>query len=253
MKDIPGYEGRYAVTKDGRIWSYPKPVTGRAAGGSPNKMRRGRWLKNIPRYGYWAVGLGATNVKLVHRLVAMTYIDNPDRKPCINHINGKKGDNRVENLEWSTRAENNSHARRTGLTVPYRKLRKDDAAKMRAEYLSGVPAKVLAARYGVTRSTVQRAVAGGTGYGDIAAPPSSLDLVHVVRITAATRKKRTYNGGPAASKYKGVSWNRKADKWYASITIDRKRKHLGSFETEEAAAAAYRMAAVAAFGEYAVA
>lgn len=51
----------------------------------------------------------------VHRLVAETYLPNPLKKCCINHINGDKKDNRVENLEWVNSRENNEHARLNGL------------------------------------------------------------------------------------------------------------------------------------------
>lgn len=73
------------------------------------------------RYGYCCVHLHNKkfNKQLtVHRLVAMAFIPNPKNKPQVNHINGDKSDNSVENLEWCTPSENLDHAYRTGLKKP---------------------------------------------------------------------------------------------------------------------------------------
>lgn len=55
---------------------------------------------------------------MVHRLVAETFIDNISNLPCVNHIDGNKQNNRVENLEWSTYGDNNMHALRNNLRRP---------------------------------------------------------------------------------------------------------------------------------------
>ena len=56
---------------------------------------------------------GKTKEFKAHRLVALMFIPNPYNKPQINHINGRKEDNRVENLEWCTNSENQIHSYRT--------------------------------------------------------------------------------------------------------------------------------------------
>ena len=66
-------------------------------------------------YGYQMVSVGHASSQSVHRMVADTWIDNPNQYKEVNHINGNKDDNRVENLEWTTRSENMRHAYRTGL------------------------------------------------------------------------------------------------------------------------------------------
>ena len=67
--------------------------------------------------GYQQVGASG-RPQLVHRMVAETWLDNPNHYEQVNHINGNKDDNRVENLEWVTRSENMRHAYRTGLKKP---------------------------------------------------------------------------------------------------------------------------------------
>ncbi len=110
MKDIEGYEGLYAVTKDGRVWSYPK---------KNGVNQKGTYLApKETTFGYLSVGLyknGKRKVFLVHRLVLSAFICNPQNKPQANHKDGIKKNNNIENLEWNTCSENQIHAYKTGL------------------------------------------------------------------------------------------------------------------------------------------
>ena len=108
-KPIVGYEEYYEVSNLGRVK--------RVKGGDGTRLEK---ILKGARYatGYIMVGLCANSKQKncsIHRLVAMAFLPNPENKPCVNHINGVKTDNRVENLEWSTYQENNQHAWRTGL------------------------------------------------------------------------------------------------------------------------------------------
>jgi hypothetical protein len=78
---------------------------------------RGRVLKLQPHKGYLRAFLSYGKATRVHRLVAHAFISNPLGLSDVNHINGDKSDNRVENLEWATRGENVRHAYKTGLAV----------------------------------------------------------------------------------------------------------------------------------------
>ena len=75
-------------------------------------------LSQSSQQDYKFVGLiinGKQKRMRVHRMVALAFIDNPDNKPYVNHINGNRSDNNVENLEWVTPSENTQHAVNTGL------------------------------------------------------------------------------------------------------------------------------------------
>lgn len=100
MRTIKGYDGLYAVTKSGEVYSY----------------RSGKFLKQtVDSNGYLKVNLckdGAKKTHLVHRLVAEAFIPNPDNLPCINHVSENKLNNRVENLEYCSHAYNNAYGTR---------------------------------------------------------------------------------------------------------------------------------------------
>ena len=101
-KDIKNYEG-YQVSNFGRIRSLDRMVNCPLNG---KRLIKGKILKpGRGSNGYLSVNLcGSTNN--VHKLVAEAFIPNPENKPCIDHINTDKMDNRVENLRWVTHKEN---------------------------------------------------------------------------------------------------------------------------------------------------
>lgn len=120
-KDIEGYEGFYSLSDSGIIYSEARQVTRISRNGNPGLRIVGGLIKKpfISKKGYKIVTLerdGIGKSFLVHRLVAELFIPNPENKPCVNHKDGNKLNNDVDNLEWCTYSENADHAYKTGLS-----------------------------------------------------------------------------------------------------------------------------------------
>lgn len=122
-KDIPGYEGFYMISNKGRVKSVEHKVRNPHVLGDgeyrtvPERIRKPNIMK-----GYHCVALIVnkhTKVYRIHRLVAEAFIGaQPTPEHQVNHIDGIKANNTVENLEWVTPKENTAHAIRTGLIKP---------------------------------------------------------------------------------------------------------------------------------------
>lgn len=96
--DLNGYESKYKITNDGRVYSeylgdFMKPY-----------YSKGGYVRVKLNYG------DRSKKVMMHRLVAMAFIPNPDNKPQVDHINRNRADNRVENLQWVTAQENSQLA-----------------------------------------------------------------------------------------------------------------------------------------------
>lgn len=113
LKPIKGYEGMYEISKNGKVLSF----------------KRNPAILSQYKSDYYKVGLTKDGVQkffAVHRLLAIAFIPNPENKPCINHIDGDKYNNSLDNLEWVTHSENTIHAFKFGLS----KVTDETKAKM---------------------------------------------------------------------------------------------------------------------------
>lgn len=167
MKDIYGYENLYAACENGMIWSYPK------------KNSKGMFLSyGIGHNGYAHVVLhknGTRKTCRVSRLILKTFIPNNNGKNYVNHKNGIKTDNRIDNLEWVTLSENMRHAvdvlgftknekhraqiknLQKYVVMKRRSTTKEIADKIRSEYVPRtVTGIMLSKKYSVSLAVVQK-------------------------------------------------------------------------------------------------
>ena len=130
-RDVPGYNGKFQISNTGKIRN-----------GKTGLDRKPYVNEN----GYCIIGFydkekGFSVQHRVHRLVAEAFIPNPEGKRTVNHIDGNKLNNRVENLEWATHQENLDHAHKTGLIVISEKQRKAASENIKKNRLHANPEK----------------------------------------------------------------------------------------------------------------
>jgi len=159
-KAIPAkfYKGKYIVTADGRIYTISDKYDG--------YIHRQR--TRIKPNGYFRAHIHGHD-EYVHRIVAQCFIPNPEGLLEINHKDGNKANNAVENLEWSTRSANNRHAFQTGLR-DYAELRKiasgprpslrrftgEDIMRIHRLLNDKVGVNAIARMFGVRHSSIQQ-------------------------------------------------------------------------------------------------
>jgi hypothetical protein len=146
-KDIKGFDGKFQVSNLGRVR--------RVAIVSPKILR-----------GYFYADLNLKDIRKnssIHRLVAKTFIPNPDNKPEVNHKDGDKFNNSVDNLEWMTRQENAIHSFRVlGRKSPEgnRKITEQDVREIRRLNKQGMSRKALAIQFNLGYSTIVHIILG---------------------------------------------------------------------------------------------
>lgn len=160
--DYPSYE----VSDSGSVRTVARTI--RHPRGFDANLKSRVITKRLSAKGYILVNIeneDGQKSRQVHRLVAQAFIDNPNNKPQVNHKNGIKTDNRVENLEWCTNRENIIHAYANGLIDVAKgegsgrsKLKTKDVVSIRERRLAGITTKDLSETYGVCKSTIKRII-----------------------------------------------------------------------------------------------
>jgi hypothetical protein len=116
-KPVLGFKDRYEVSDFGRVRGLPRRMV--YSDGRVGMLRGGVIKGGLGQNGYYAVTFDSKCRKLVHRVVAEAFLENPKNCRTVNHKDGDKTNNSVSNLEWASYRENNVHARSTGLNLQH--------------------------------------------------------------------------------------------------------------------------------------
>lgn len=149
-KDIPGYEGLYSILETGEVLCLGQ---------------RKVWKKKVlTNRGYLSVDLfkdGKYTKHSIHRLIAITFIPNPDCLPEVNHKDGNKLNNSIDNLEWMSHSDNVKHAFRMGLKKPTRpntSLNEAQVRAMREMWSNGAKYSYLAKLFNMSTGSIRQIV-----------------------------------------------------------------------------------------------
>lgn len=167
-RSVVGFEDFYEVSSIGNVRGIDRVIS--RSGGRGNVVKRkGMILRSHDSIGYRILNLsrdGKNFGRLVHRLVAEAFIPNPENKLTVNHKNGIKHDNVVDNLEWATYSENEIHAYvylekigERGEKCHFHKLKESDIFKIRESKHSNID---LSQQFNVSRNTISRVRNGRT-------------------------------------------------------------------------------------------
>lgn len=168
FKDVNGYEGIYQISNLGRLKSLSRRVSCR----NSTRLTKEKFLKPaIKDTGYLKFGLKKLGIEkqfVLHRLIAIAFIPNPLNLTQVNHKNGIKTDNRIDNLEWCTPSENLKHAYAEGLKISVKgsnhfksKLKESDINEIRQLYkIKGNTQFSISKIYNVSRSAIKDVVNG---------------------------------------------------------------------------------------------
>lgn len=221
---IEEFSGFYEISKSGVVISL-------ARNGTVGKDREVK--ATVGTNGYLKVSLRCNGVRFtrnIHRLLAVTFIPNPNNLPCVNHIDGDKLNNKLENLEWVSYAKNIKHAYDNGLTVAAKGearsiLKNEDVLEIVKLKNSGFTLKTIAEKFNISASTVSDIVNGRTWR----------------HITNISFNPNSFKGKKSSTMEKGITISHNGN--YDVFTfIDGKNKYLIRLNSLEKAKDAKNMA-----------